>query len=210
MDTANTEALDFRELCATIENNLSTRPAAEAAEPGLRSAAVAIVLFERENRAHYCLIKRAKRGRNSGQWALPGGKVEAGESLDQAALREAEEEVSLPSSRARMLGRLDDIITTSGFVMSPFVVASPAGWRPSAAAREVAGVFEFPIVGLLGSDVEHWATVDEGPKLLQLRIADGARIHAPTGAVLWQFSQLGLQGIDVSVQGLRQPEFTRR
>lgn len=196
------------EVVTTVSQHLRTREAITGEAP--RAASVAIVLFEVDSIAHYCLIKRAKRGRNAGQWALPGGKIDTGETARDAALREAEEEVSLSSSRAEVIGRLDDVVTTSGFVMSPFILAAPKGWRPVAAAKEVAGAFEFNVADLLAPDVALWAAVDEGPRILQMRIADGVRIHAPTGAVLWQFSQTALQGREVSVAGLRQPDFTRR
>ncbi|RLV55349.1 CoA pyrophosphatase [Aeromicrobium phragmitis] len=178
--------------------------------PGSRAAAVAIVLFDAGDTARYCLIKRAKRGRNAGQWALPGGKVEPGESSLDAALREAHEEVALDTSRSTVLGRLDDFVTSSGFVISPYVVAAPRGWRPIAADEEVQGAFEFAIADLLRPDVVRWARVDDGPALLQMHVAAGVRIHAPTGAVLWQFRQTALHGDEVSIAELRQPLFTHR
>lgn len=191
-----------------VSSHLASRP--ETPAPVGRGAAVSVVVFDVAGDAHYCLMKRASKGRNAGQWALPGGKIETGESDVEAALREAQEEVSLPSARAEVLGRLDHHVTMSGFVMSPFVVAAPRGWRPVAAAAEVRRTFEFPVAGLLGEQVVRWAQVDEGERLLQMHLAEGVRIHAPTGGVLWQFRETALRGREVDVSTLRHPEFTRR
>jgi 8-oxo-dGTP pyrophosphatase MutT (NUDIX family) len=199
-------SLEF--LVRTVSDNLSQRVWTE--RPGARAAAVAIVLFDVDGAGHYCLIKRARQGRNAGQWGLPGGKVEPGESPVEAALREAHEEVALDVDASAVLGRLDDFVTSSGFVISPFVVRAPAGWRPVAAAEEVHRAVEFSVADLLGPDVVRWAQVDDGPPLLQMHITDGVRVHAPTGALLWQFRQTALHAAEVSVADLRQPEFTRR
>src|SRR5699024_4677200 len=130
-----------------------------------RAASAVVAGYEIGGAAHYCLIKRAKRGRNAGQWALPGGKVETGETRLEAALREAEEEVALSRQSTWVIGRLDDIATQSGFVMSAFVAAAPTGWRPMAASPEVQGVHEFAVADLVADDVVRWARVDDGPRL---------------------------------------------
>ena len=86
---------------------------------------------------------------HSGQIAFPGGAAEPDEALEDAALRETEEELGIPRRDVELIGRLDDLITISGFVVAPFVGIINA--RPSYVlqAREVADVFEVPLQALL-------------------------------------------------------------
>src|SRR5258706_197476 len=98
-------------------------------------------------RAALILTGRAEHLRtHAGQWALPGGRIEAGEAPEHAALRELAEEVDLvldPSSA--ILGRLDDYVTRSGFMITPVVVWAGAarGLRPN--PSEVQSIHRIPI-----------------------------------------------------------------
>jgi 8-oxo-dGTP pyrophosphatase MutT (NUDIX family) len=88
-------------------------------------ASVLALLVDRGGEAHLWLtVRPSGMRRHGGQVALPGGKRDDGDAspLD-AALRETEEELGFPSARIEVLGRLDDVITTTGYVVSPFV-----GW----------------------------------------------------------------------------------
>src|SRR4030095_17164999 len=78
-------------------------------------------------RAHIVLPFRADTVRHPGQVSLPGGVVEPGETFEQAALREAHEEVALPIEPVRILGALTPLdIPVSGFRLPPIVAAPPA------------------------------------------------------------------------------------
>jgi 8-oxo-dGTP pyrophosphatase MutT (NUDIX family) len=95
-------------------------------------------------------VRAGTLGRHSGQISLPGGVVEPGESVEQAALREAHEEVGLPMERATVLGTLTPLdIPVSGFRLHPVVAAidDRPGWRP--AAGEVSRVLEVAIDELM-------------------------------------------------------------
>ncbi|WP_028658840.1 NUDIX hydrolase [Nocardioides insulae] len=209
--------LTFASLVDRAAGHLRARPPIPAAPDGtLRLAAVAVVLFEQDDEARYVLIRRARRGRNAGQWALPGGKVEPGETPLAGALREAEEEVGLPAAEVRVLGVLDDFPTKTGFAITPLVIAAPEGWLPAAASPEVASVHTFSVDRLAHApDVVRWSDRDRDGSpvpepLLQLYVAPDTRIHAPTGAILLQFREVGLHGRDTRVADLTQPAFTHR
>ena len=86
---------------------------------------------------------------HSGQVAFPGGAVEEGEALESAATREAEEEVGIPRGRVALIGRLDDLITNSGFLVAPFVGVIDERIEYVLQETEVEEVFEVPVDALL-------------------------------------------------------------
>ena len=123
---------------------------AEAAKPNdsLRSSRT---LRSTSADAHIVLTVRADTlRRHSGQVSLPGGVLEPGETFEQAALREAHEEVALPLDNVRVLGALTPLdIPVSGFRLHPIVAVSSA--RPTLAAvdGEVARILEIAVDELL-------------------------------------------------------------
>ncbi len=96
----------------------------------LRHAAGLLLVFPIVRRAHIVLTVRAGTlDRHSGQVSLPGGRVERGETIEQAALREAHEEIALPLDAVRVLGELTPLdIPVSGFRLHPIVAVT--GARP--------------------------------------------------------------------------------
>ena len=82
-----------------------------------------------------------------GQWAFPGGRVDEGETAEEAARREIEEEVGLCD--LDLLGRLDDYPTRSGYVITPFVFWAGAEAEPTANPDEVASIHRIAITELL-------------------------------------------------------------
>ena len=93
-----------------------------------RAAVCLIVADDGRGGASVILTKRApKLKAHSGQWAIPGGRIEAGETPIEAALREAHEEVNLELSPDAILGRLDDYPTRSGYLITPVVAWAPEG-----------------------------------------------------------------------------------
>jgi 8-oxo-dGTP pyrophosphatase MutT (NUDIX family) len=175
-----------------------------------RRAAVVVCLLEREGAPQVLLLKRSSRGRNPGQWALPGGRLEPGEPALQGGLRELREETGLVATNEDVLGRLDDFRTTSGFVISPVVVVSPPQDPPQRAPAEVHSLHPIPIAALTATGVPRWAQTSDGRRLLQMPLRPGMVVHAPTGAILWQFAEVGLRGRATRVEGLAEPDFTAR
>ena len=78
----------------------------------LRAAAVAVVIAADNDEGSVLLTRRASSLRaHSGQWALPGGRMDLGESAEDAALRELREEVNIELPNTSVLGLLDDYST---------------------------------------------------------------------------------------------------
>jgi len=129
---------------------LAARPAIEIDAPKLKRAAVLIPLIPADG--GWCLLfsrRSANLAAHSGQIAFPGGGVETNESLEAAAVREAQEEVGIAAERVELIGRLDDLVTNSGFLVAPFVGVIDQRIDYVLQASEVEEVFEVPIEALL-------------------------------------------------------------
>lgn len=184
--------------------------------PGVRRAAVVLCVVDTDTAPAVIVMKRAYRGRNAGQWALPGGRVEPGETAAEAAVRELHEELGLRTSPEEILGELDDFPAASGFAITPVVttLADTARLRPN--PDEVHSVHFVELSRLAADSTPHWVHRDPAaatgvPDLLQMRLAPAMTIHAPTGAMLWQFREVVLLGRapDASrVAHFAQPDWT--
>lgn len=130
------------------------RPVPAVDPSGTRAASGLLLLFPRSGRPHLLLTVRSRRlPHHRGQVALPGGLVDDGETLEEAALRETWEEVGIPASEIRMLGALSPLlIPVSGFRLYPFVgaTARPPATRINPA--EVTAVIEVPLADLADAD----------------------------------------------------------
>jgi 8-oxo-dGTP pyrophosphatase MutT (NUDIX family) len=182
---------------------------------GRRAAGVAVAIYDGADSPDgaggpgILLTRRAPRMRaHAGQWALPGGRVDAGEDAADAALRELGEEVGAVAERSAVIGLLDDYPTRSGYVITPVVVRLPAGQRLIQNPAEVA---ELHLVPLPDLDVTpRFMTIPESDRpVIQLPLV-GHWIHAPTAAVLYQFTELAVRGRVTRVADLEQPVFAWR
>ena len=146
--------------------------------------------------------------RHAGQWALPGGKIDAGETVIEAALRETHEELGLELDESSVLGLLDDYTTRSGFVMTPIVIwaGDHAEVRPDPA--EVAHAYRIGLHELCRHDSPRFVSIPESDRPVVQIPLGGDLIHAPTGAVLLQMRWVGIEGrVDERVDHLEQPVF---
>ncbi|MFO1272249.1 MAG: CoA pyrophosphatase [Rubrivivax sp.] len=157
------------------------------------------------------LTKRAESlSSHAGQWAMPGGRIDEGETPEQAALREMREEVGLALDAAAVLGRLDDYATRSGYLITPVVVWAGAARDVVPNAGEVASIHRIPAAELLREDAPLLNHLP-GSEHPVLRMPIGERwIAAPTAAFLYQFRELCLLGRATRVAHFDQPVFARR
>jgi mutator protein MutT len=154
------------------------------------------------------LTRRAETLRShAGQWAFPGGRIDVGESPEQAALRELSEEVGVVRDALSVLGRLDDYATRSGYVITPVVVWAGAAREAVAQEAEVASIHRIPMTEFLRADAPLLNQV-RGADHPVLRMPVGQRwIAAPTAAFLYQFRELCLLGRPTRVAHFDQPVF---
>jgi 8-oxo-dGTP pyrophosphatase MutT (NUDIX family) len=179
---------------------------------GLRHAAVALALLPDEGGApSFVLTRRAALLKaHQGQWALPGGRLDAGETPADAALRELREEVGLDVASDSVLGLLDDYPTRSGYCITPVVVWAGAGVALAPNPDEVAAAYRVPLAELERPDVPRLRQIPESDRPVISIPLLGTHIHAPTAAILFQLREVAMRGLDSRVAHYEQPVFAWR
>ena len=189
----------------------------------LRRAAVCVAIVEEghgANLAHMpahkgwstqaalLLTRRAGHMRNhAGQWALPGGRIDVGETPEEAALREMQEEVGLALDASQVLGRLDDFVTRSGYLITPVVVWAGSARDVSPHEAEVASIHRITVDEFLRPDAP-MLEVEAHSSQPVLRMPVGNTwIAAPTAAILYQFREVCLLDQVTRVAHFEQPHF---
>jgi 8-oxo-dGTP pyrophosphatase MutT (NUDIX family) len=183
------------------------------ATPVLKHAAVAITLTQADDGSGETVLLLTGRvaglRSHGGQWALPGGRIDAGETPVAAALRELSEEIGLALAPQDILGTLDDYPTRSGYLITP--VVAWAGSHPPLRLNpeEVASVRRIALSDIAREDAIEFDSIPESDRrVVRLRI-NNRFIHAPTAAMIYQFREL-LAGRTTRVAELEQPVFAWR
>ena len=181
-------------------------------EEGLGAVVDGLSAPSRWSREAALLLTRRAAGmtRHAGQWALPGGRIDEGESAQEAALRELHEEVGLRLEPAEVLGTLDDYVTRSGFVITPVVVWAGAAAELVPNPAEVASIHRIRMREFMRDDAPLLEPSEEPGRQI-LRMPVGRHwIAAPTAAVIYQFREVGIAGRATRVAHFDQPVFARR
>jgi 8-oxo-dGTP pyrophosphatase MutT (NUDIX family) len=192
-----------------LRGNLSRFETRSEASPDLRAAAVCIVITDDERGEPSFLITRrpSTLRRHAGQWALPGGRLDPGETALEGGLRELEEELGVALGPESVLGELDVYETRSGFAMQPLVVWAGIGCEIRPDPAEVAVVHHVPFHELEKPEVPQLRRIPESDRPIIVLPIIGQQINAPTAAILYQFVEVAIRGRDTRVAHYEQPVF---
>ena len=210
-------------LRSTIRERLDRFPVQKAAVDDAHHAAVAISITETgfgadlpglpehdtwNSTPSLILTRRsAKLRKHAGQWAFPGGRLDPGETVVETALREMHEEVGVRLEPDAVLGRLDDFVTRSGFVMTPIVVWGGTDLEAEPNPDEVASIHRIPLTEFLRDEAPMLSEM-AGSEHPVLRMPVGTdHIAAPTAALIYQFREVCLLGRETRVAHYEQPTF---
>ncbi len=177
-----------------------------------KKAVVTLTVVPDDDGQASILLTRRARGlrRHSGQFALPGGRVDDGETSAEAGLRELEEEVGLRLSPDAILGWLDDFATQSGFIIEPVVLWAEGGTL-KLDPGEVAAVYHVPLADCGRSGALIRIPFSGQPRVPALSLKSvGTWVFSPTAAIIHQFAELAVHGRHTAVADFKQPAFARR
>jgi len=219
---------DFSLICdqnllSHIRSNLERLEINKQLQAGARRAAVAVTVVDiaddagvygisgNENRRDHGAVILTRRASglkdHAGQWSFPGGRIEPGETPEEAALRELEEEVGLKLGPEHIIGHLDDFATRSGFVMTPVVLWGGSNLVLHPDPAEVRSVHRIPIEELLREDAPLLDRIPESENPVLMMPVGNSWIATPTGAILYQFREVAILGKSTRVAHFEQPYF---
>jgi 8-oxo-dGTP pyrophosphatase MutT (NUDIX family) len=198
---------------ARVAANLGGFARIQSSAEGLKHAAVAIALVCDDNgEGAYVLTRRTARlNSHASQFALPGGRIDDGETPIEGALRELREEVNLHLEEDAVLGLLDDYTTQSGYLITPIVVWAGADAEMEANPQEVARIHRVTFRELNRPDSPEFVDIPESERpVIRLLMGENSALHAPTAAMVYQFREVGLHGRETRVSHLGEPVWAWR
>ena len=195
-----------------IANNVSQFSPVRQPLADLRPAAVALIVVEYDDECALLLTRRTSSLRaHSGQWALPGGRMDESETASEAALREVREEINLTLQPESVVGTLDDYITRSGYRITPVILwagANTSTLEPN--PDEVASIHRISFTELARADAPQFdMSPDSDQEVLSMKLSVD-QIYAPTAAFLYQFREVVIKGRETRVLHYDQPRFAWR
>ena len=195
-----------------LSSNLGVFDSQRQPAADLKHAAVVLAVTRHGGDAAIIVTRRTHSLRaHTGQWALPGGRIDPGESAVEAALREMHEEINLVLTSSEVLGTLDDYVTRSGYLITPVVVWNDTPWSELVPnPDEVASIAAFSFAELSRSDSPLLTDMVESDRQVLSMHFQGDVIYAPTGALLYQFREVAMQGRPTRVLHYDQPRFAWR
>ncbi len=183
-----------QEFIDRIRSLLASRQRKVIERPPLSHAAVLLPLFKKGESCHILFTKRTDRVKyHKGQISFPGGGVDEEDSdLEATALREAYEEIGLERKDVEILGTLDDIVTVTQFIVTPFVGHFSYPYALKTSPIEIDEVIEIPLSFLLKKECFQERKVNQGN---QMRMVDSYQygkhiIWGATARILKQFLDL--------------------
>ena len=206
-----------------LEINLAAHYVAELPNHDRKHAAVAFTLVnqampaaianipydeQRKDEAAFILtIRAASLSSHAGQRAYPGGRIDPGETVEEAALRELEEEVGLKLGPEHIIGRLDDYATRSGYLISPVVLWGGSDVELTPNPGEVDSIHRIPLAELLRRDAPILESIPQSDNpVLKMPLGD-EYVAAPSAAVSYQFREVAMLGRRTRVAHFEQPVF---
>ena len=176
-----------RGFTASLRRTLAARAPLRRDAPGAKPAAVLVAFFAGPSgEPHVWLLLRPKALRaHSGQVALPGGKRDADDpDLITTALREAEEEIGLPRAAVEILGEADDLVTGTGFIITPVVGWIHAPFEPVLNAGEVSRLFSAPFATFRDAGLIELIPIESLRRMVRAYRVEGEIVWGATAAIL--------------------------
>jgi 8-oxo-dGTP pyrophosphatase MutT (NUDIX family) len=183
------------DIAQKIKEILAQREVKEVAVgPGRTRAAVLLPLFVKDGSCHILFTKRSQKVRyHKGEISFPGGNYDAtDDDLLATALREAHEEIGLKPQDVSLLGALDEMMTMTDFIVSPFVGHIPYPYTFIPSPDEIEEIIILPLADFLKAGVlsEEYRTYNKKTEKVPIYHSGGHVIWGATARILRQFLEL--------------------